>query len=137
MGIRFANGTSCFFFFCCEAAWVGGAPGGWGGPFPANRPYGPHLTSCARTLRPTRAITPTLCAQKAPGLHAQLPKFFMYVKHARPTCTIAPIIDVGEKCPAYMQAAPEPPFCILLVKLFNIKPLKLTSQDSDLVHIQV
>ena len=38
----------------------------------------------------------------------------MYVKDARPTCTIAPIIDVGEKCPAYMQAAPEPPFCILL-----------------------
>ena len=105
-------------FFCCEAAWVGGPPGGWGGPFPANRPYGPHLTSCARTLRPTRAITPTLCAQKAPGLHAQLPQFFMYVKHARPTCTIAPIIDVGEKCPAYMQAAPEPPFCILLYNNF-------------------
>ena len=30
----------------------------------------------------------------------------MYVKHTRPTCTIAPIIDVGEKCPAYIQAAP-------------------------------
>ena len=46
----------------------------------------------------------------------------MYVKHARPTCTIAPIIDVGEKCPAYMQAAPEPPFCILLNSLnFRVK----------------
>ena len=89
--------------------------------FLQDRPYGPHLTSCARTLRPTRAITPTLCAQKAPGLHAQLPQFFMYVKHARPTCTIAPIFDVGEKCPAYMQAAPEPPFCILLFFPCNLK----------------
>ena len=93
-------------FFCCEAAWVGGPPGGWGGPFPANRTYGPHLTSCARTLRPTRAITPTLCAQNAPGLHAQLPQFFMYVKQARPTYTIGAIIDVGENRRAYMHNCP-------------------------------
>ena len=69
----------------------------------------------SRLPGPTRAITPTLCARKAPGLHAQLGQLLMYVRSAWPTCTIGAIIGVGETRPAYMQAVPEPPFCILLI----------------------
>ena len=55
--------------------------------------------------RPTCTITP-IHYVRTPGLHAQLPQFFMYVKHARPTCTITPILYVRENCNKKQPGAP-------------------------------
>ena len=44
------------------------------------------------------------CTKNTPDLHAQLPQFCMYAKHAWPTYTIAPILHVRKTHLAYIRA---------------------------------
>ena len=44
------------------------------------------------------------CTQNTPGLHTELPQFFMYAKHAWPTYIFVAIVYVRETRPAYTRA---------------------------------
>ena len=46
------------------------------------------------------------CTKNIPHLHAQLPQFCMYEKHARPTYTITPILHVRKTYHIYMHSDP-------------------------------